>query len=426
MRARLRQLRGRLRVPVLSACAWLWRRLMWRTRVVAITGSVGKTTGRECLAAILAGHGPTLATRHNRNDETGVPRTLLRLRPWHRFAVIEVGTARPGQLRPLARLVRPDVAIVLAVAPTHTDAFRTLEATAAEKGELPAAVPPRGLVILNGEDEHVRRMAERCRARVETFGRSAACDLWAEDVSSRWPARLALRVRGAGEPQRIQTQLIGEHWVNGILAAVLAARALGVAPAAAAAALARVEPFAARMQPVRLPNGAVVIRDENNSSPESWRAALAVLREASARRRVLIGSDFSDVRKKNRVRYQLLADLAAESADAALFVGEYASAAVKRAIARGMDPEQVDGVLDARTAAERLATLLRPGDVALLKGRGTYHLSRVLFAQLGQIGCWKTSCRRRIVCDVCPELRPAFDLDAALRGVAHGSGPAGP
>jgi UDP-N-acetylmuramoyl-tripeptide--D-alanyl-D-alanine ligase len=423
IRAPLRSLRRRLRLPVLRASAWLWRRLMWRTTVVAITGSVGKTTARECLAAILAGHGTTLATRHNQNDETGVPRTLLRLRPWHRFAVIETGTAGAGLLRVNARLVRPDVAIVLAVARTHTDRFATLDETAAEKAELPAAVSPRGLAILNGDDERVRRMAERCRCRVETFGRSPECDAWADEVSARWPARLSLRVRTADAAVLVQTRLVGEHWTSGILAAVLAARALGVAPAAAAAALAQVEPFAVRMQPVRLPNGAVVLRDEQNSSPDTWDAALAVLRSASASRRVLVASDFSDVRKKNRVRYQLLADLAAQSADAALFVGEYAGAAVKRAISRGMDPTQVDGVLDVRAAAARLATFLQPGDLALLKGRGTYHLSRALFAQYGEIGCWKQNCTRRITCDVCPELLPRFDLAAALRGVGEPAPP---
>jgi UDP-N-acetylmuramoyl-tripeptide--D-alanyl-D-alanine ligase len=414
-----RRLRRRIRLPVLRASAWLWRRLMWRTTVVAITGSVGKTTARECLAAILAAHAPTLATRHNQNDDTGVPRTLLRLRPWHGFAVIELGTAGPGQMRPNARLVRPDVAVVLAVAPTHTDAFATLDDIAADKGELPAALRPRGLAILNGDDERVRRSAERCRARVETFGRSPGADAWADAVSARWPERLALRVHAGGEARRIQTRLVGEQWVNGILAAVLAARALGIAPAEAAAALEAVEPFAVRMQPVRLPNGATVIRDEMNSSPETWRAALAVLREASARRRVLVASDLSDVRRKHRVRYRMLGDYAADSADAALFVGEQARFAVRRAVERGMDPTLVHGVLDVRAAAEHLAGFLQPGDVALLKGRGVHHLSRALFAQLGEIGCWKTHCRRHIACDTCPELRPAFDLPAALAGVGR-------
>jgi UDP-N-acetylmuramoyl-tripeptide--D-alanyl-D-alanine ligase len=419
---RWRTLRRRARLRALRASAWVWRRLMLRTTVVAITGSVGKTTTKECLAAILSAHAPTLATRHNQNDETGVPRTLLRLRPWHRFAVIETGTAGPGQMRPNARLVRPDVAVVLAVAPTHTDAFQTLDETAADKGELPAAVARRGLAILNGDDARVRRMAERCRCRVESFGRAPGSDAWADEVSARWPASLALRVHAGEETQRVQTRLVGEQWVNAILAAVLAARSQGVAPARAAAALAAMEPFAVRMQPVRLPNGATVIRDEMNSSPATWHAALAVLRQASARRRVLVASDLSDVRKKPRIRYRMLGDFAAESADAALFVGEHASFAVRRAVERGMDPTRVVGVLDVRAAAERLASFLEPGDVALLKGRGTHHLSRALFAQLGEIGCWKARCRRQIACDVCPELRPGFDLRAALAGVGAAPG----
>ncbi len=411
------KLRRRARLRALRVSAWLWRRLMLRTTVIAITGSVGKTTAKQCLAAILSARAPTLATLHNRNDWSGVPRTILRLRPWHRYAVIEIGTAEHGTMRRNARLVRPDVAIVLAVASTHTDVFRTLDETAGEKAQLLAALPRRGLAILNAGDERVRRMRDGCRGRVESFDRAPGADAWADEVSARWPARLALRVHAGSESQRIQTRLVGTHWLNGILAALLAARSQGITLAESAAALATVEPFTARMQPVRLPSGAIVIRDEMNSSPETWRAALAVLREAAARRRVLIAGDLSDTGKRSRLRYREVADHAAESADAALFIGEHASAAVRRAVARGMDPASVECVIDVRAAAERLPSLLREGDVALLKGRGTQHLSRALFAQFGGIGCWKTRCRRHIACDVCPELRPAFDLEAALSGV---------
>lgn len=407
----------RLRLRALRASAWLWRRLMLRTTVIAITGSVGKTTTKECLAAILSAHAPTLKTLHNRNDSNGVPRTILRIRPWHRFAVIEIGTAELGSMRRNARLVRPDVAIVLAVASTHTNVFRTLDDTAAEKAQILAALPRRGIAILNADDERVRRMADGCRCRVASFGRSPECELWADEVSARWPARLALRVHAGGETQQVQTRLVGTHWASGVVAALLAARRQGITLADAAEALARVEPFTARMQPVCLPNGAIVIRDENNSSPDTWRAALEVLRESSARRRVLVASDLSDTGKRTRHRYRELGDFAFETADAALFIGEHAAVAVRRAVARGMDPGAVEGVMDVRAAAERLASLLRDGDVALLKGRATHHLSRALFAQLGGIGCWKRNCRRQIACDVCPELHPAFDLRAALSGV---------
>ena len=417
MRARWRAIRRLARLRALRASAWLWRRLMVRTTVIAITGSVGKTTTKECLAAILSAHGPTLKTLNNENDLIGVPRTLLRMRPWHRMAVIEIGTGEPGMMRRNARLVRPDVAVVLAVAATHTNRFETLDDTAAEKAELPAAVARRGLAILNADDPRVRRMGELCRCRVETFGRSTASDAWADGVAARWPARLALDAHTAGETRRIETRLVGEHWVSAILAALLAARSQGVGLAAAAEALATVEPFTGRLQPVRLPNGATVIRDEINSSPDTWHAALAVLRGATARRRVLIVSDVSDSPLRPRHRFRELGELAADVADAALFIGEHARYAVKRAVERGMDPSRVEGVLDVRAAAQRLASLLQDGDLALLKGRATHHLSRALFAQFGGIGCWKMRCSKRIACDVCAELRPDFPLEAALSGV---------
>jgi UDP-N-acetylmuramoyl-tripeptide--D-alanyl-D-alanine ligase len=421
-RRALGRLRRDVRLRALRAAAFVWRRLMLRTTVVALTGSVGKTTAKECLAAILSARFPSLATRNNENDAFGIPRTLLRLRPWHRVAVIEIGAGSgPGTMRGDARLVRPDVAIVLAVARTHTNVFADLDETAAEKGALVEALSARGLAILNGDDARVRRMAERCRGRVETFGRTPG-DAWADEVSSRWPERLALRVHLAGEALRVETRLVGTHWLNGVLAALLAARAVGVGPADAAAALARVEPFTARMQPVRLPNGATVIRDEMNSSPDTWGAALDVLRAADARRRVLVASDLSDSGLRPRVRLRELGEQAAGAADVALFVGEHARYAVRAAVARGMDPAHVEAVVDVPTAAARLAALLREGDVALLKGRATHHLSRILFAQLGPIGCWTPRCRKRIACDVCAELRPAFDLTAALAG--RGAGPA--
>lgn len=416
-RERWRKLRRGGRLRVLRASAWLWRRLMWRTTVIAITGSVGKTTAKECLAAILSARAPTLATLHNQNDANGVPRTLLRLRPRHRFAVIEIGTAEHGTMRRNARLVRPDVALVLAVASTHTNAFRTLDETAAEKAQLVSALSARGLAILNADDGRVRRMRDGCRARVQTFGSSPEADAWADEVSARWPARLALRLHAGAETQRVQTRLVGAHWLNGVLAAALAARSQGVGLAEVADAIAAVEPFTGRMQPVRLASGAIVIRDEMNSSPDTWRAALEVLREATARRRVLIAGDLSDTGQRTRLRYRAIADHAVECADAALFIGEHASTAVKRAVARGMDPTAVESSLTVRAAAERLPGLLREGDVALLKGRATQHLSRALFAQFGGIGCWTTRCRKHISCDVCEQLRPEFDLRAALSGV---------
>jgi UDP-N-acetylmuramoyl-tripeptide--D-alanyl-D-alanine ligase len=406
--------RGRDRARVVAA--FVWRRLMLRTTVVAITGSVGKSTTKECLAAILSAHGPTLKTQDNRNDATGVPRTLLRLRPWHRYAVIEVGTEVPGRIARSARLVKPHVAIVLAVAGTHSNHFPTLEDTAAEKATLLDHLARGGTAILNGDDARVRAMADRVRAKVVIVGRTGDCDLRAEGVRASWPDRLAFTAADESGAVAVHTQLVGAHWLGAALASLAAARACGVPLSAAADRLRDVPPFAGRLQPVTLPSGAVVIRDEENGSVDTVDAMLEVMRTARAERTVLVFSDIQDVKRNAKKRLRDIGRIAAEVADVAVFVGEHAHHGVRGAIAAGMDPACCHEVIRLERAAELLASELRSGDLVFVKGRATDHLSRIVFAQFGPIGCWTRSCNRRPLCDVCDQLRPGFDLQRALAG----------
>jgi UDP-N-acetylmuramoyl-tripeptide--D-alanyl-D-alanine ligase len=390
--------------------------------VFAITGSVGKSTTKECLAAILSAHGPTLKTLHNQNDDAGVPRTLRALRPWHRYAVIEVATGEPGTMLRLARLVRPDIAIVLAVARTHTNEFATLEATAAEKARLVDYASRRGAVILNGDDARVRRMAARSRAKVVLVGSTEDCDLRAENANSAWPERLRFDVRCGAQTIDVRTRLVGTHWVASALASLAAARACGVPLAAAARALGEVAPFAGRMQPVTLPSGAVVIRDEENGSPDTLDAMVKVMAESRAQRRVLVFSDVSDVKANSRKRLRDVGALVGRFSDVAIFVGEHGHHAVTTAVAAGMDPASCHHVPELEKAAELLGRQLRAGDVAFVKGRSTHHLSRIVFAQLGPIECWTTSCKIKSLCDLCPKLRPAFDLERVLADATGADG----
>lgn len=407
------------RLWLLYILAYLWRRLLIRTTFIAITGSVGKTTAKECLAAMLSTQFSTAETVNNQNDRFGVPRTLLRVRPWHRFAVIEIGTGGPGSIRRSARLVRPHAAVVLTVARSHSPVFSSLEDIAAEKASLLDAVPPSGLAILNADDSRVRLMASGCRCRVKTFGLSAGDDVWADHVSSTWPEALTFRVHTTSEVERIRTKLIGRHWAYSVLAAISAALACGVSLKAAADAVADVEPFPARMQPVQLPNGATMIRDELNGSYDSWQAAVKVLEDARPARRVLVISDVTEWHKKSlkpRDRSKDLGRMASRACDVAIFVGEHAHHAVKGALAAGMLPHNAHGFTNLPQAAEHLKSELCYGDVVLLRGRVRDHLSRICFSQFGEIGCWKTHCGKKIVCDHCDELRPGFDLQIMKKG----------
>lgn len=388
--------------------------MMWRTTVVAITGSVGKTTAKECLAAALQPHGATLKTFQNQNDRYGVPHTILAMRPWHRYAVVEVGAGGPGDVRRLARVLRPDIAVVLRVARTHTARFGSLESTAAEKAELLRFLPKRGLAVLNADDERVHRMAEGLGVKTVVFGTAACSHLRAESVESRWPDRLRFDLAAGERTIPVQTRLVGAHWAGSVLAALAAADACGVPIEDAVERVGRVRPFMARMQPVMLPGGAVVIRDEENGSPDSLAAMLAVLREARASRRGLVFSDQSDSRQSPRQRLRDMGRVTAELCDFAAFVGEHAHHAARAATAAGMDTSRCRAFASLQEAAQWLRDLLRRGDLVFLKGRSTDHLSRILFAQLGDIGCWIARCEIRRPCDVCPRLRPGFDLERAL------------
>ncbi len=389
----------------LYGLAYVWRRVLVGTTFIAVGGSVGKTTTKDSIAAILSTRFRTAKTRYNQNDEYGVPRSILRVRPWHRFAVLEVGAGRPGAMRAASRLARPDVVVMLAVARVHTNFFPSLEASAAEKVILLKALPRHGLAILNADDPHVAAMAASCGCSVKTFGRSPGADVWADAISSPWPARLTLRVHSGAETCAVATKLVGEHWVNSILAALLTATSFGVDLRTAVAAVEQVEPFNGRMQPVLLPSGAIMIRDEYNASPPTWDAALRAFGSFAAARRVLVTSGFSDSPKNSRARFRELGETAARVADVAVFANrEHAGEAAKAAIKAGMPAERVRAFEDLQKAAEYLRTELRRGDLVLLKGRTTDHLSRVFFAQFGAIGCWKARCGKTIVCDFCDEL----------------------
>jgi len=393
----------RIKCELMYLAAFLWRRLLFRTTFIAITGSVGKTTAKECLATILASRARTAKTLRNQNGIDGLPRTMLRVRPWHRFAVLEVATSGHGQMRKWARMVRPHVAVVLAVARAHMKSFRTLENVAREKSMLPAALSPGGIAVLNGDDPLVAGMANG-RYRVVWFGSSPEFDLHADELTSGWPERLSFRVHACGGSMRVQTRLIGTHWKNSVLAALAASQACGVPMADAVRAIASVEPVPGRLQPVTLPSGAVLIRDDYNGSTDTLAKALPVLAEAKAARKFLVISDVTDSSQRPRDRLAKFGREAARIANFALFIGPRAEHGVKGALSGGMPPGHALSFATFEPAVEFLASELRQNDLVLVRGRTCDHLARVYFKLLGTVKCRKLDCEKTLLCDYCSEL----------------------
>ncbi len=392
------------RIAVLYAAAWLWRRLLLRTTFVGITGSVGKTTAKECLAVALSSRYSTAKTYANQNDFSGVPLSLLRVRPWHRFAVLELAGNGCGLMNRSARLVRPDVAVVLSVARTHMKEHRTLDAVAAEKERLLAALRPDGIAVLNGDDPRVAAMAARVKQRIVWFGSAAGFEYRCSGVTACWPERLAFDIQAGAERGRVQTRLVGAHWSGSVLAAVATAHLLGISLADAITAIGRVEPTPGRMQPAAVPCGAIVLRDEFNGSVDTLHCAIAALAGASAGRRILVMTDVSDSTQRPRDRLRAIGREVARIFDAAVFIGPRARHGVRGALEGGMKPEDAHEFVSAEAAEAFLKADLRKSDVVLLRGRASDHLSRLFFGLRGNVACRKVRCERMILCDFCPEL----------------------
>lgn len=379
------------------------RKQVWGTLFVAVTGSAGKTTTKNLIAAALGcrSYGSKSPASHNAGRI--VARTVLAVRPEHDFHVQELGAYGPGTLDRMIALVRPKVAVVTNVGSDHRKAFRTLEAAAAEQGKVVAAVPPSGLTVLNADDPLVMAMASHCRSRIITYGLAEGARLRAEDVTASWPDRLKFVAVHGEERVPVRTRLCGEHWVHPVLAALATAVGLDVPLRAAAEAVAEVEPWAGRLSPEEL-GGITFIRDDFKAPLWSVRPALRFLAEARARRKVAVIGTISDYGPRASVVYGAVAREALDAADEVVFVGPQAPrSAGARSHPRG---GALHMFVSLRQAADHLARTLLPGDLVLLKGsHRADHLVRLVLARRERIACWRRECRRMKPCDQCILLR---------------------
>jgi UDP-N-acetylmuramoyl-tripeptide--D-alanyl-D-alanine ligase len=379
--------RRRLLRPIsrrmLPRAAALYRRLGLRRVVfIGVTGSCGKTTTKELIAAVLASQFQGRKNPGNFNLPHHLAESIMGVRPWDDFCVLEIAAAVGGKriaLEGPLSLVQPQIGVVTNIETDHISVFGTVEAIAAEKGKLIAALPPQGTAVLNADDPHVLAMQERCAGQVLTYGLAPEAMVRAEHISSRWPERLSFTVRYAGQTQAVQTQLCGVYWVPCVLAALAVGITLGVPLATAVQAVQTVPPFRRRMAVVQHPDGVTFVWDDYKAPLWSIPAALQFMREARAQRKVVVIGTISDFPEGsgNRDRvYAAVARQALEVADHVIFVGPHA----RRVLRARRQPG--DTVLQAFYATEAardyLCHLLQPGDLVLLKDSNCERLRNVI------------------------------------------------
>lgn len=246
-------------------------------RVIGITGSNGKTTTKNLLRAILETEGPTVAPQGSFNNQVGAPISMLRIDEHTRYLIVEMGASGMGEIARLVTIARPDIGVVLKVGLAHAGEFGGIEATEAAKAEMVTELPASAHALLNVDDARVASMAQRTAARVVGFGLSANAEVRADDVATTVHGT-AFTLVADGVRRPVQLQILGEHHVMNALAALAVARELGVDLDRAIATLgtvARAERW--RMEVVTRPDGAIVINDAYNASPDSTAAALKTL-----------------------------------------------------------------------------------------------------------------------------------------------------
>jgi UDP-N-acetylmuramoyl-tripeptide--D-alanyl-D-alanine ligase len=369
-----------------------WRALGGERRMVAITGSAGKTTTRIAVAALLGRMRPgsVHATYGNLNNLVGAPMVLLGLEAQHRFAVVEVGTNKPGEIAALASIVEPDVAVLTLVAAAHVEGLGSLDGVAEEKGALLRVLAEDGVAVGNGDDPRVARELARSAARRRiTYGFGEACDV---RVVERVPVglhRARLRVERAGQPSRsarFETPLVGEAGGFACAAAVAVAEALFDEPvtselAGEAFAGAEVGGGAGRLVPRLFEDGLAVIDDSYNANPASSCASIrtaAEIARATGRRLVLVLGEMRELGVESARGHDDVGRAAAASGAAAIVavVGE-AKRIAERAREAGAEAVFVG---DVGAAAATVLSAVRPGDLVLVKGSRGVATERVVRA----------------------------------------------
>ena len=352
------------------------------TRVIAVTGSNGKTGVKEATASLLQHLGPTLKTAGNLNTETGVPLTLLRLSPEHVFAVLEMGAQWVGEISALCRIAPPDIAVVTVVGPEHLEFFGSMENVAKAESEAIAALPADGIAILNDDDRAVRKMAKRTRARIVTYGHRPIASVRAQRSGGDTLTGMRFTITYGEQRARVHLNIPGEHAVTTALAAAGVAVSCGMSLQNIAAGLSELRPVKRRGEIKQAVNGATLVDDTYNANRQSAIAAISLLQGASipeTSKRWFVFGDMLELGKYSHDEHAAVGAAAARGVDELVLVGSEVKSTADAAAKAGMPSDRVhlysanlsDG--PAMTQARRdAATFVREriqqGDVVLVKG----------------------------------------------------------
>jgi UDP-N-acetylmuramoyl-tripeptide--D-alanyl-D-alanine ligase len=354
-------------------------------RVVAVTGSSGKTSTKDLIATLIEDLGPTVAPAGSFNTEVGLPLTVLQATEQTRFLVLEMGARGVGHVAQLCAIARPDVSVVLNVGTAHLGEFGSREVIALAKGEIVEALGSDGLAVLNADDPLVAGMAERTAARVVTFGAGPGADYRAADLRLDELARPGFTLVTPQGTATVQLGMVGEHMALNAVAAAAVAGHFGMPVERIAALLAEAKPRSAwRMEVRQTADGVTVVNDAYNANPDSMRAALRSLAamRTTGRTFAVLG-EMAELGADSIAEHDAIGRLAVRlSVWRTIVVGAGARPLYLGASQEGSWDGEAVWVPDAAAAVSALRAQLRPGDVVLVKASRSAGLESVAAALL--------------------------------------------
>jgi UDP-N-acetylmuramoyl-tripeptide--D-alanyl-D-alanine ligase len=360
----------------------------WGKKICGITGSVGKTTTKEILAALLGAKLRVLKSEGNFNNEYGLPLTLFRLEDRHDVAVLEMGMSFPGELKRLAAIALPDVAIETRVTPAHLLNFSSVDEIALAKRELIEGLRgPASVAVLNADDVRVAAMASSAPGRVIFYGVERPADFAAEEIEDRGALGSSFTLVRTGERTRLELPLPGRHVIANALAALAAASVWNIGVGEAQNVFRGLRTPAMRGELVRFTNGFALINDSYNSSPAALQAMIGLLAATPGfRRRILAAGEMRELGPSSPQLHREGGAFAAKTQRVDFVIGVEGDAAqiVEGAVNAGLPRAQTRFFGTPLEAAQFLVEFVKPGDLLLVKGSRGVKMERVVDELLGR------------------------------------------
>ncbi len=366
----------------------------WRNKfsipVIGLTGSSGKTTTKEMMAAIVGRQKNILRTEGNLNNLIGLPMTIFGLTKDHEVAILEMGTNTPGEIKRLTQIAAPDIGVITNIGPAHLEGFGSIEGVRKEKGDLFAHMNKNGIAVVNMDDENINIIAETWKGQRISFGMSPSADVCVRKIEKIGPKGMRFQLMIAGKEYKAETKIAGlQSVVYNAMAAVAVAQALGIKHETILEGLASFQPVAGRMEIIKLKNGAYLINDSYNANPASTREALMTLKELkNGHNSYAFLGDMLELGEEAPEMHRKVGMLAAVTGVNTLFLrGDFSDATATGAAEGGMPSDKIKYLLDTENDLLPLKENLKKGDWILVKGSRRMKMEKIVEQVCGNFGC---------------------------------------